>query len=290
MDVHDYCEARAAPAGSSLRCSLLSLSLAERQAVVALHALQRELQDCATGISEPAVARHKLDWWREELGRLQEDRPRHPATQALAARPPGTAWPADLLAELAEAAAMDLEYGSYPSLAQLLVYCHRGGSSLALLKARALGQRQSGTAAFAHEVGVMLVLARQLLGVRWAARAGRCYIPLDELERFGVRFEDLLGSATDARLRALFAFQLQRVREYHNRALARLPDADRYAQRSQLMLAELLLAALAELENDGLQLLERQLSLTPIRKFWLAWRALRRERRRRTRHMRSSKP
>lgn len=287
MDIHDYCEARAVPAGSTLRYSLLSLALAERQAVVALHALQQELTVCTRTVSEPAVARHKLDWWREELSRLEADRPRHPVTQALAAGSGHCPPAADKLVEMLAAAAMDLDYGRYPSLAQLLVYCHRAGSSLALLKAQALGQRQPDTAVFAHELGVMLVLARQLLEVRQAACSGRCYIPEDELARFGVRFEDLLAGRTDDRLRALFRFQLQRIRAYHERALVRLPADDRYSQRSQLVLAELILALLAEIESDGLRLLERQLSLTPLRKFWLAWRALRRERRR-ARHPRSS--
>lgn len=288
MDVHDYCEARVAPAGSSLRYSLLSLPLAARQATVALHALQHELAECVTKVTEPAVAQHKLTWWREELGRLDAGRAQHPVTRALSERVSQQALPADTLLQLVEAAAMDLEYGSYPSLAQLLVYCHRSGSSLASLKARVLGQRQSGTAVFAHELGIMLVLARQLLEVRPAARAGRCYIPEDELRHFGVRFQDLQGDETGPRLQELFRFQLERIREYHERALAQLPEADRYAQRSQLVLAQLILALLAEIEHDGLRLLEQRLSLTPLRKFWLAWRTVRHERRR-ARRQRSSR-
>jgi 15-cis-phytoene synthase len=95
-----------------------------------------------------------------------------------------------------------------------------------------------------------------------------------------VRFEDLLGTHTDERLAALFRFQLERIRAYHEQALNHLPDADRHDQRRQRVLAELVLARLAEVEAEGFRLLAQETRLTPLTKFRLAWRVLRRERRR----------
>jgi phytoene synthase len=59
-----------------------------------------------------------------------------------------------------------------------------------------------------------------------------------------------------------------------------LPEQDRYTQRSALVQAELSEQLLVAIETDGYRLLEHHLSLTPLRKFWIAWRTLRRERRR----------
>ncbi|MDX1605290.1 MAG: squalene/phytoene synthase family protein [Candidatus Competibacterales bacterium] len=278
--VHARCEAAVAPPGSDLRYGLLGLDRDRRQTIIALHALQRELCAIRETVSDPAVAVSKLDWWEQELQRLHEGRPQHPVTRALAEGVVRYRLPADELRELAAAARMELEYDTYPSFPQFVVYCHRGGSSLALLRTRVLGWTQPDTAAFAHELGVMEVLAWQLLEVRDLARSGRCYLPEDELARFGIATGDLLSERGGPELAALFRFQAERIRAYHERALGYLAAADYPAQAPQLALAELILARLAEVEGDGFRLLHHRLELTPLRKFWLAWRALRRARRR----------
>jgi phytoene synthase len=78
----------------------------------------------------------------------------------------------------------------------------------------------------------------------------------------------------------LFQFQAARIRDYQCQALALLPEQDRYAQCSALIQAELSEQLLVAIEADGYRLLEHHLSLTPLRKFWIAWRTLRRERHR----------
>lgn len=272
-------EARVAPPGSTLRYSLMALPLTVRHGLIGLHALHHELHQLPL-LSEPAVAAAKLDWWQEEWLRLDEGRPQHPLTQALAALANERGIDFAPLREWLGAVRMDLDYDLYPGFEQLVVYCHRSGSSLAMLKAEVLGHEDRETPAFAHELGVMLTLSRQLIEVRRNALAGRCYIPESELTRFAVGVEQLQGRATSPALQALFAFQLQRIRDYYRQALARLPERDRRGQCSQLMLAELILARLAEIEADGLRLLEQQVHLTPLMKFWLAWKILRREKRR----------
>jgi phytoene synthase len=183
--------------------------------------------------------------------------------------------------ELLDAAQTDLDYQAYPGFQQLLVYCHRAGSSVALLHSEILGYQQQQTRAFAHEAGVAWLLLQQLCRVRDDAHRGYFYIPEDELQRFAVRHDDLLQTRNTPALRELFRFQAQRIRDYWQRALEHLPATDRYAQRSQLILVELGLTLLDEIETDGFRLLQRRLSVTPLRKLWIAWRLLRRETRRR---------
>jgi phytoene synthase len=42
-------------------------------------------------------------------------------------------------------------------------------------------------------------------------------------------------------------------------------------------MAAIYLATLEEVERDGFEVLERRVSLTPIRKLWLAWKTVRQE-------------
>ena len=72
--------------------------------------------------------------------------------------------------------------------------------------------------------------------------------------------------------RELMTFQAQRARAYYERAMQALPAADRRAQRPGLIMAAIYRALLAEIERDGFRVLASRTSLTPLRKFWIAWR------------------
>ena len=63
----------------------------------------------------------------------------------------------------------------------------------------------------------------------------------------------------------------ERAHGLYDQALALLPATDRYAQKPGLMMASIYRALLTEIEQDGFAVLHQRISLTPLRKFWLAW-------------------
>ena len=107
------------------------------------------------------------------------------------------------------------------------------------------------------------------------ARRGRIYLPQDELARFGVAPSALLRRETGDGFRALMAAQVARAREWYVRAQGALPVPDRRAQRPGLIMAAIYRALLDEIENDGYDVLDRRVALTPLRKFWIAWKTAR---------------
>ena len=126
----------------------------------------------------------------------------------------------------------------------------------------------------ANVCGEAFQLTNILRDVREDAMLGRIYLPLDELERFGVTPEDIMQSRTTDNMRELFKFQAQRAHQYYTQAYSHLPDIDRYPQRSGLIMSAIYLSTL---EKDGFHVLERRISLTPLRKLWIAWRTARHE-------------
>jgi phytoene synthase len=66
-------------------------------------------------------------------------------------------------------------------------------------------------------------------------------------------------------------FQAQRAQSIYDEAFALLPPADRRSQRPGLMMAAIYRTLLDEIERDGFHVLQQRISLTPIRKLWLAW-------------------
>jgi phytoene synthase len=66
-------------------------------------------------------------------------------------------------------------------------------------------------------------------------------------------------------------FQARRAQGLYDEALALLPAADRRAQKPGLMMASIYRALLREIEHDQFKVLHQRISLTPLRKLWLAW-------------------
>ncbi|MCB1766821.1 MAG: squalene/phytoene synthase family protein [Candidatus Competibacteraceae bacterium] len=281
MTADDYCHNLAVRQGSDFRYSLLKLPLAQRHTLVAVHAFYLETVRIPQECRDPGLARTKLDWWRAELGRLFAGDPQHPVTRALQPRLATFNLPEEYFREILDGIVMDIDYDTYPSLTELTLYLYRHGSIPALLAAEVTGyQDRRATPRFAHETGALLLLFDLLYEVRHHAQHGHFYLPEDEMQRFGVGPGDLLAAQTTDRVRQLFAFQAERIHEYYQRALAALPETDRYAQSHLLIRLELVMALLAEIAGEGYRLLEQQTRLTPLRKLWMAWRLLGREQRR----------
>ena len=57
----------------------------------------------------------------------------------------------------------------------------------------------------------------------------------------------------------------------YDEALALLPAADRRSQKPGLMMARIYRTLLTEIEHEKFQVLHQRISLTPLRKLWLAW-------------------
>lgn len=283
MTPDQYCRDKAAPAGSSLHYSLLWVPPPERAAVLAVHALRRELREAAVEVSDPGVAAAKLDWWRQELDRLGEGAPRHPITQALQAARGAFDLPGEYLQEILEGAETDLEQSSFESFKDLSLYCHQLSGSAGVLCAGIFSYEDPHTPRYAHTLAVALQLTRIIRNVRSDAMRGRYYIPLEELQRFGLRPGELAHTQTADRARDLFRFQVERARSHFHKAFSQLPERDRFAQRAGLAMAAIYQTLLDEIERDGYRLLEHRIALTPVRKLWLAWKTARRERRHRAR-------
>ena len=281
-----YCQDKAAKSGSSFYYSFRFLPEPQRSAIIALYAFCREVDDVVDEGHDPEIARHKLAWWRDEIQRLFAGQPTHPVTKALQGPIQRHQIPAEHLLEVIDGMEMDLNFDTYPSFKELSLYCHRVASIVGLMSAEIFGYENRQTLRYAHDLGMAFQLTNLIRDVKEDAQRGRVYLPQDELARFNVSNKDLSAKETSPAVVELLRFQTQRARQYYNTAFAQLPNEDRFRQRSGLIMAEIYMATLTEIENDGFHVLEHRVKLTPLRKLWLAWMIARREK---SRHRRESK-
>ena len=280
MNPDEYCQRKAAASGSSFYYSFLFLPIEQRRAILALYAFCREVDDVVDDCQDPGVARLKLQWWREEIGRAFQGKPQHPVTQALQPQLERYNLPEEYFREIIDGMQMDLDQTRYADFSALALYCYRAAGVVGLLAAEIFGYRERGTLQYATALGTALQLTNILRDVREDARRGRIYLPQDELRAAGVAEEDLLRGTHTPQLQPLLAQHAARARDYYAQAERALPEIDRPAQRSGLIMANIYRSLLDEIERDGFRVLERRVALTPLRKLWIAWRTVRREKRR----------
>lgn len=117
--------------------------------------------------------------------------------------------------ELLAGVAMDLTISRYATFADLWLYCYRVASVVGLLSIGILGAG-AGAEPYAIKLGVALQLTNILRDVGEDARRGRVYLPEEDLHRFGLRAEDILGQVYDERFRSLMQFQIARAHQLYD--------------------------------------------------------------------------
>ena len=277
MTPEEYCQQKTAASGSSFYYSFMFLPEQRRKAITALYAFCREVDDVVDECSEIDIARTKLQWWRDEVQRLFNNQPRHPVTQALSPHIDTYRLDEEYFQEIIDGMEMDLNNQSYQTFKELSLYCYRAASVVGLLSIEIFGYRNRQTQKYAHDLGMAFQLTNILRDVREDAERGRIYIPLAEMEEFGVGPDAFTKGHTPQAAINLFEHQAERAKKYYRSAFGHLPNEDRYAQRTGVIMAEIYEKLLDEIAADGYRVLEHRISLTPIRKLWIAWRTARRE-------------
>jgi phytoene synthase len=272
MTPDEYCQQKAAQSGSSFYYSFLFLPSARRRAITALYAYCREVDDAVDEASDPSVAQAKLAWWEGEIDRLYAGAAQHPVTRALQPHVGAFAITRAHLLDVLDGMRLDLTQTRYLDFTALARYCHLAAGVVGEMSAGIFGVTDEATWIYARKLGLALQLINIVRDVGEDARRGRIYIPIDELQRFEVKAADLLGARYVEGYLPLMRFQAQRARACYAEALALLPAVDRRAQRPGLIMAAIYAALLDELERDGFRVLHQRVSLTPLRKFWIAWR------------------
>jgi 15-cis-phytoene synthase len=271
MTPAQYCQEKAARSGSSFYYSFLFLPRPKRDAITALYAFCREVDDVVDEVADPDVARAKLGWWRAEVDSLFNGRPSHPVALALQALAAAHGITQARMLLIIDGMEMDLAKRRYANFAELEKYCYLVAGVVGELAAGIFGHSRPETLAYAKSLGTAFQLTNIIRDVGEDARRNRIYLPQEDLVRFGVSEDSILAANPGAGFASLMAFQAARARSHYELAFSTLPAADRRSQRAGLIMAAIYSALLDEIEADGFKVLERRTSLTPIRKLWLAW-------------------
>lgn len=249
MANHSYVNQIARQSGSNFYYSFFALPKPQREAIMAVYAFCREVDDAvdAPGGKNP---RQVLGEWRQELERTYDGTASRPLTRSLAEAIEQFHLTKLYFDGILEGVSMDLDQPRYATFEDLSRYCYHVAGEVGLLCMEIFGYRSERLKKYAIKLGTALQLTNILRDIKSDAERGRIYLPQDDLARFGVAEKDLSSrTATPAFLR-LMAYECRRARSYFHEASV-LPTVE---ERPALRAAEIMRAVYENL----LRRIERQ--------------------------------
>jgi phytoene synthase len=242
---------------SNLALAFIMLPREKREAMSALYAFCREVDDVADEESRTVSERREaLSAWREDIQRAcSGGNPTFPTNREFQPVIQRYQLPFALFDELIRGCEMDLDTTRYSTYEELELYCYRVASVVGLLSIEIFGYRNPATRDYAIALGQALQFTNILRDVGNDAQRGRIYLPQSELERFGVKPEEILRGEHSPRFQSLAAeFARRTEAHYHNAQTTLLPE-----DRRSMVAAELMGAVywrlLRKLERDDFRVL-----------------------------------
>jgi phytoene synthase len=229
---YEECRRVARASGSSFYAGMRLLPAERRDAIFAIYALARRIDDVADGALTAEEKLAALERIRAQLERIDTTEPVFVALGDAARRYP---IPLAAFGELVDGAVMDAVGHTYATFADTELYSRRVAGSIGRLALGVFETRDRPTAErLADDLGVALQLTNILRDVTEDVRIGRVYLPAEDLYRFGCTVEEgqLFGPAE-----LLVAFEAQRALDWLERGLTLVPLLDRRSAACVLAMA-----------------------------------------------------
>jgi phytoene synthase len=261
---------------SNLALAFVLLPKAKRDGMSALYAFCREVDDVADDETQPVELRRKrLAAWREDVRRACDGGlPQIPVNVELQSVIGRYRLPFDYFDELIKGVEMDLDIKRYQDYPDLELYCYRVASVVGLLSIEIFEYTDPASRQYAVFLGKALQFTNILRDVRSDAERGRIYLPLSELERFGVTPEEILSLQYSDRFFALANSVAQRARDFYRQARRALPAADRRSMVAAELMGSVYWRLLNKLEVQRFNVFgPRPTRLTKGQKILLIFRA-----------------
>ena len=265
--------ARVEAAGTSFYWAMRLLPEPRRDAMFAIYAFCREVDDIADSDAAPTEKCRALDDWRDEIAALYGGRPASTVGRALL--DPVHAF--DLRREdfLSVIDGMEMDAVAdirAPALAELDLYCDRVASAVGRLSVRAFGVATAAADRVAYSLGRALQLTNILRDLAEDAVRGRLYLPRELLQAHGIESRGP-GEVLAHPALPLVCEALAAIAERHfadaRRAMAECP---RRPMRPAASMEAVYRAILQRLRRRGWQKFDQPVSVPKPVKLWLALR------------------
>lgn len=250
---------------SNLALAFVSLGRERRRDITTFYAFCRVIDDIADDVELGAEEKkRRLTQWRDCLRRPQPNESSF-AADVREMMKKYSLGP-EMLEEIISGVEMDLSIRRYPTFDELRVYCYRVASAVGLVSVEIFGYRNSACKEYAVQLGLALQMTNIIRDVGKDLRAGRIYLPQDDLARFKYSEKELQDRQYNDRFVQLMQFEAARARQFFGHAAAVLPKEDRKSMVPAEIMSSIYRGLLRRMELDKFRVFEKEYTLSKLEK------------------------
>ena len=250
---------------SNLALAFISLGPERKRDITTFYAFCRVIDDIADSPElDVAEKRSQLSAWRMMLRATNPTEP--PLAQEIRSLIDKYSLPHLMLEEIIAGVEMDLSISRYATFEELRVYCYRVASAVGLVSIEIFGYRNPGCKEYALELGQALQMTNIIRDVGKDLRAGRIYLPQEDLARFHYSEAELQDRQYNDQFVGLMEFEAARARKFFSRAAAALSSEDRRAMAPAQIMGSIYRGLLRKMELDKFRVFEREYRLNRFEK------------------------
>ncbi|MBI4006330.1 MAG: squalene/phytoene synthase family protein [Gammaproteobacteria bacterium] len=279
MSTEDYCRIRAAPPGSNFYYSTLFQPEQIKRHLFALHAFAAEIENVIEECVDPGVARLKLAWWHDEIQRAYAGVARHPVGKELAVIIKLYSITEDQMQGLIDHYDQWINVKQPDSYPGLMDFLQQGPGQLWKHSADICTYQEHRTPELISEIGCLIAYFQILQNARTHILQGRSFWPRDDMVIAGIQLQDLINTKSK-NTDNFIVRQVQRLVERLEYCYKQFPGSDCLLQLHGLIMSRIIMQTCEEITDEESMILDQKISLTPLRKLWIAWQTKRQCKRR----------
>jgi phytoene synthase len=269
---YQYCRRVARTRAKNFYYSFVLLSKEQKDAMCAMYAFMRYCDDLS---DEPGATAASMKKWRADFTRALNGRfDEHPLWPAFHDAVTRFKIPQQYFYDMIDGVESDLTPHTVRTFEDLYQYCYCVASVVGLTTIHIFGFNDPAATKLAEKCGIAFQLTNILRDVREDAGLGRVYIPSEDLQRFGVRPEELGGSERTEGFLRLMTFEADRARRYYEASRPLIEMVDQRSRSSLWVLITIYWRLLEKIQASHYDVLSRRISLSTWEKLRIVGRGL----------------
>lgn len=270
--MHDsYLNSKVAEVGSPLYYSVRKLSPVVRETVIAIMSFYKEIEDITLNYTDLTVAQAKLNWWRNEVIKIQDGKPDHPVALVLQRCLPLFSISPLRLIDIIDGLEQNLAFLSFEKFEDVVVHVMRTAGQRELLVADILLKEKKPEVEVIYQLALVIELTHYIQHLRRYAGRGLIYFSQEELQAYRVSEEQLQANVTTDAICKLLEFQVEKIERSYQKALASLSPKMRVLLANLIVRCEMARADLKVIQKSHFSVLENFMSATPLRYWWVSF-------------------
>ncbi|MCH7996641.1 MAG: phytoene/squalene synthase family protein [Chloroflexi bacterium] len=266
---YEYCRGVTRRRAKNFYYAFIALPHDQRKGIYATYAFCR-LSDDYSDENLPLEDKTRLlQEYRLQLAQAFDGKPDGPVFTALLDTSRRFDIPKEYFDEIIDGVEMDLTTDRYQTFDDLYRYCYKVASVVGLVCIQIFGYRDLRARRYAVDMGIAMQLTNILRDLKEDCGRNRIYLPLDEMDRFHYRPEDLHAEVINKPFIEMMEFQVERARDYFSRSAALLPLLSLRSRVCPAVLRSLYLALLDRIQARGYDVFSSRVRLNTSEKLAL---------------------